>query len=83
MLDAVIYVPGMTDTILYEVLLLDQKLVAFDRSPWHEKDVSVFDVLRILEQELVNDHLNWLKLRPHDIDLCAGIPAEVRSLQFL
>ena len=80
-LDPIIDIPGMAYTILNQMFLLNQKLVALDRASGHKQNVSVLDVVRILHQKLVNDHLHRFKLWSDDVDLGAGFTAEVGPLQ--
>ena len=70
MLDAIINIPGLTNSRLNEVLLLYKQLITLDRAARHEKNVRIFDVNRVLKQKLVNNHLHGLKLRSHYINLC-------------
>ena len=56
-LDPVVDVPWLANTFLDQMLLVDEELIAFDRAPWHEKNVRVFYVDRVLEQQLLDNHL--------------------------
>lgn len=80
-LDAVVNVPSLSNAVLNLVLALDEQLIAFNRAPRHEKNVRVLDVLRVLQHELVYNHLDRLQLGPDDVDLGARFTAEVRALQ--
>ena len=57
-LDPVIDVPSLANTILNQVLLLDEQLVTLDGTARHEENVRILYILRVLQQQLVNDHLD-------------------------
>ena len=80
MLNPIVYVPGVSDPGLNQMLLLNKELVALDRPPWNKQDMGVLDVLWVLQQELVDDHLDGFKLGAHDVDLCDCVSAMVRHL---
>ena len=69
MLYPVINGPCLANSVLNEMLLFDEELITLDRAAGYEENMSVFDVYRVLEEELVNDHLYRFKLWSHDVYL--------------
>ena len=69
-LNAIIDIPGVTDVVLNTRLLFNEQLIAFDRSAGNKQDMCVLSVLRHLKEELIDEHLDRLKLRPYYVHLC-------------
>ena len=56
LLDPVVDVPRMADSLLNTMLLIDKDLVTLNRASRHKQDVGVFDINGVLQKQLL-DHL--------------------------
>ena len=69
MLNSIIDVPSRAQSVFNSAFLLDKELITFNCEPRHEKNMGILYIDWILKQKLIDDHLNGLKFRSHDVYL--------------